>query len=102
MDQTLIHAVLAHGGVDYTELLDDGGDGVALRVLVILDAVGALPETRGLHAGDALQTLVLQHAGNCMRSSQEELLTSCSPRQTARRRTTSYQWRGRGSSLRWR
>lgn len=80
MDQALLHAVLAHGGVEDAELLNDGGDGVGLRVLVVLDTVGALPETRGLHAGDALQTLVLQHARNCMRASEEELLMSCSER----------------------
>lgn len=80
VDQALLHAVLAHGGVEDAELLNDGGDGVALRVLVALDAVGALSETRGLHAGDALQTLVFQHAGNCVRTDQEERLTSCSPR----------------------
>lgn len=80
VDQALLHAVLAHGGVEDAELLNDGGDGVGLRVLRVLDAVGALPETRGLHAGDALQTLVLQHAGNCVRASEEELLMSCSAR----------------------
>lgn len=67
VDEALVHAVLAHGGVDDAELLDDGGDGEALRVLVVLDAVGALPEACGLHAGDALQALVLQHAGNCVK-----------------------------------
>lgn len=62
-DEGLLHAMLAHGGVEDTELLDDGGDGVRLGVLV--DAVGTLPEARRLHAGNPLQTLVLQHTGNC-------------------------------------
>lgn len=51
-DEALLHAVLAHGGVEDTELLNDGGDGVRLWVLV--DAAGALPEARRLHAWDPL------------------------------------------------
>lgn len=51
-DEALLHAVLAHGGVEDAELLNDGGDGVRLRVLV--DAVGTLPEARRLHAGNPL------------------------------------------------
>lgn len=44
--------MLAHGGVEETELLNDVGDGEGLRVFV--DAVGTLPETRRLHAGNPL------------------------------------------------
>lgn len=52
VDERLLHAMLAHGGVEDAELLNDGGDGVRLRVLV--DAVGALPEARRLHARNPL------------------------------------------------
>lgn len=52
VDQPLSHAVLAHGGVEDTQLLNDGGDGIVVGVLV--NAVGPLPEARRLHAGDAL------------------------------------------------
>ena len=62
-DEALLHAVLAHDGVEDTELLNDGGDGVCLRVLV--DAVGTFSEARWLHARNPLQTLVLQHTGDC-------------------------------------
>lgn len=63
VDQPLIHAVLAHGGVENAQLLNDGGDGVGVRVLV--NAVRSLPEARRLHARDPLQTLVLQHPRYC-------------------------------------
>lgn len=46
--------MLAHGRVEDTELLNDGGDGVRLRVLADVDAVGALPEARRLHARNPL------------------------------------------------
>lgn len=51
-DEALLHAVLIHDGVEDAEFLNDGGDGVRLCVLV--DAVGALPEARRLHAGNPL------------------------------------------------
>lgn len=51
-DEALVHAVVTHGGVKERELLDDGGDGVGLGVLI--DAARALPETCRLHAGDPL------------------------------------------------
>lgn len=46
-----------------TELLNDGGDGVGVGVLI--NAVGSLPEARRLHAGNPLETLVLQHPRYC-------------------------------------
>lgn len=52
LDEALLHAVLAHGGLEDTELLNDGGDGVCLGVLV--DAVRTLSKTRRLHAGNPL------------------------------------------------
>lgn len=51
-DKALLHAVVAHGGVEGGELLQDGGDGVALGV--VINTVGSLPEARRLHAGDPL------------------------------------------------
>lgn len=51
-DQALLHAMLDHGRVEDTELLNDGGDGV--RVGVLVDAVRALPEARRLHARNPL------------------------------------------------
>lgn len=63
VDQPLRHAVLAHGGMEGAELLNDGGDGGGVGVLV--SAVGSLPEARRLHAGNPLKTLVLQHARHC-------------------------------------
>lgn len=55
--------MLAHGGVEEAELLNDGGDGVGVGVLV--GAVGPLPEARRLHAGNPLEALVLQHPRDC-------------------------------------
>lgn len=52
VDQALLHAVVAHGGVEDGELLQNGGDGVALRV--VINTVGALPEACRFHAGDPL------------------------------------------------
>ncbi|EAW77445.1 hCG2002436, partial [Homo sapiens] len=57
-----VQAVLAHGGVKVAQLLQDGGHGVAVRVVY---ARGALPEACGLQAGNALQALILQHSRNC-------------------------------------
>lgn len=56
--------MLAHGGMEEAQLLNDGGDGVGVGVLLV-NAVGSLPEARRLHAGDPLQTLVLQHPRYC-------------------------------------
>lgn len=51
-NEDLLHAVLGHGGVEESELLNDGGEGVGLRVLV--DAVRTFPEACWLHAGNPL------------------------------------------------
>lgn len=51
-DEAQLHAMLVHGGVEDTELLNDGGDGVGLQVLV--DTVGTLPEACRLHARNPL------------------------------------------------
>lgn len=57
-----VQAVLAHGAVEVAQLLQDGGHRVGVRVV---DAGRPLAEARGLQAGNALQTLVLQHARHC-------------------------------------
>ncbi len=67
--QLRLHAVLLHAGVEHVELLQDGGHAERLRPAVVLavlvHAIGALAETGGLHAGDSLETLVLQHPRDC-------------------------------------
>lgn len=52
IDEALVHAVVHHGGQEDRELLDDGGNGEVLGLLV--HAAGALPEACGFHAGNAL------------------------------------------------
>lgn len=65
VDQALLHVMLAHGRVEDAELLNDGGDGVRVRLLTDVDAVGPLPEATWLHAGNPLQALVFQHSRHC-------------------------------------
>lgn len=66
--QLRLHALLRHAGVERAELLQDGGHAERLspaEVPAILEhAIRALTETRGLHAGDSLETFVLQHPGD--------------------------------------
>lgn len=63
--QLRLHAMLHHAGVEHVELLQDVCDAERLRPAVVpavlVHAVRALAETGGLHAGDSLKTLVLQH-----------------------------------------
>lgn len=61
--QALLHAMVAHGRIKHGEFLQDGGDGVRLRV--IIQAAGSLPEASRFHARNPLQALMLQHTRNC-------------------------------------
>ena len=51
-DEALVHAMVAHVGMEDGEQLQDGGDGVCLCVLI--STVGTLPEARWLHARNSL------------------------------------------------
>lgn len=63
--QLRLHAMLRHAAVERVELLEDGGHAERLRPalvsVILIHAARALAETGGLHAGDSLETLVLQH-----------------------------------------
>lgn len=66
--QLRLHALLIHAGVEGGQLLQDGrhAEGLAAVAVVpvLVHAAGTLAEACGLHAGDALKTLVLQHSRN--------------------------------------
>lgn len=58
-DDLGVQALVAHDRVEGVHLADDGFQ--AIRVVSFRHAGGALPVARGLHPGQTLNALVLQH-----------------------------------------